>query len=95
MKKEQTDLERALIGSLFEARAVAKHFVEHSKIAIEALNCPRCDAPLTEHLPGPRWRRYFECRECWLAFSFYTGRLQPGRDPNPTFLERKERCRQI
>lgn len=90
MKKEQTELERALIGSLFEVRqrqsTVFADRLTHIPPA-ELLRCPRCDAPLTEHLPGPLWRRYFECRECWLAFSFYSGRLQPGRDPNPQFAK--------
>jgi hypothetical protein len=83
--KPQTELERALIGSLFEMRA--KRFSKSVLlIPDKLLKCPRCESPLTEHLPDGRWRRYFECSECWLAFSFYSGRLQPGRDLNPQFL---------
>src|SRR5258708_6632220 len=69
MTKPQSDLERALIGSLFESRAKRLPAGAHV-LPVELLKCPRCDAPMIEHLPGPRWRRHFECRECWLAFSF-------------------------
>jgi hypothetical protein len=32
------------------------------------LRCPRCNAPLTEHLPDLEWKRYFECTDCYIAF---------------------------
>lgn len=29
--------------------------------------CPRCDAYLVEHPLSDKWKRYFECQECFLA----------------------------
>lgn len=82
MKKETEAISRELLALLqFDAVPAAG-----DRIPVDVALCPRCDAPLLEHLPDGRWRRHFECRDCWLAFSFYSGRLQPGRDLNPHFL---------
>jgi transposase-like protein len=32
------------------------------------LRCPRCNAPLKEHLPDLKWKRYFKCADCEMAF---------------------------
>jgi hypothetical protein len=29
--------------------------------------CPRCDSYLVEHNLTEKWKRYFECQECFLA----------------------------
>jgi hypothetical protein len=33
------------------------------------LNCPRCGAKLLEHEPSLRWKRWFECPECFGAWT--------------------------
>jgi hypothetical protein len=43
------------------------------------MHCPRCQALMEEHEPSPRWMRYWECTECWLAFRLERRELVRGR----------------
>ena len=36
--------------------------------AFTPASCPRCDGPLCERGPNRKWRRFFECRQCWATF---------------------------
>src|SRR6266446_4039893 len=53
---------------------------------VQMLDCPRCGTPLDVVGSNLRWRGYLACRECWLAFSFCSGRLEQGRFRPPGFL---------
>jgi hypothetical protein len=52
------------------------------------MNCPRCGAPLCERPTGPRWLRFFECRQCCLVFEIVVERhLEPcGHNPKRKFM---------
>jgi hypothetical protein len=55
---------------------------------IRATACPRCDGPLQEKGPSRKWRRFFECRQCWATFEpVIERRFQPcGHNPRAKFL---------
>jgi resolvase-like protein len=36
--------------------------------AFSSAGCPRCDGPLRERGPNQKWRRFFECGQCWATF---------------------------
>jgi hypothetical protein len=45
--------------------------------------CPRCGAPRREREPDRKWLRFFECRQCWLAFEVSVERHFESCDHNP------------
>ncbi len=38
------------------------------------LNCPRCGGTLRERGPNRKWKRFFECAECWATFEQFIER---------------------
>lgn len=52
------------------------------------MNCPRCGAPLCERPTGPRWLRFFECRQCCLVFEIAVERHfeSCGHNPKRKFM---------
>jgi hypothetical protein len=56
--------------------------------AFSPANCPRCDGPLSEREPNRKWRRFFECGQCWATFEpVIERRFQPcGHNPRAKFL---------
>ena len=36
--------------------------------AFSPSSCPRCSGLLRERHAGRKWRKYFECGECWATF---------------------------
>lgn len=43
------------------------------------VKCPRCGHELVHHEPNAKWRRYFECEECFVTWRIFMGRLEVGR----------------
>jgi uncharacterized protein YbaR (Trm112 family) len=75
--REQRRFLASYIATLPEKSLTTRHF---------GLACPRCEAPLAIVPHSEKWRGYLACRECWLAFSFCSGRLERGRFRPPGFL---------
>jgi hypothetical protein len=50
--------------------------------------CPRCDGPLREKGSNGRWRRFFECGQCWATFEpVIERRFQScGHNPQAKFM---------
>jgi hypothetical protein len=43
--------------------------------------CPRCQSRLEARRLSSRWGTWWECAECWAAFTQQAGRLVQGRTP--------------
>jgi hypothetical protein len=69
-----------------EARAGMK--VSGALWAFSPSSCPRCDGPLRERGQNRKWRRFFECGQCWATFEpAIETRFQPcGHNPRAKFL---------
>src|SRR2546430_12608803 len=77
--RDEREFLAAYIAAHPERSATTREF------GLPPLACPRCEAPLSIVRPNEHWRGYLECRECWLAFSFCSGRLEQGRFRPPGF----------
>ena len=56
--------------------------------AFSPTRCPRCDGPLREHGASRKWRRFFECRQCWTTFEPVRERHRApcGNNPSAWFI---------
>jgi hypothetical protein len=55
--------------------------------AFTPVSCPRCDGPLQEKGPSRKWRRFFECGQCWATFEPVVERRFQPCGPHSAFVK--------